>query len=376
MDTLDVSPAVLDWAASQAGKTLEALAEEIVAVRNRERFLAGKLTVRQLEKVASITSTPFGYLFLDQPPEVQKPKLPDMRQVVNPAPFGRDFFEVLEDIQNKQGWYLDYLRDVGADPLEFVGRFGRNAKPNIVAEDIARTAGINAETRMGAKNPEEYYRALAEKFESIGILVFKSGIVKSNTKKGLSVTEFRGFAICDPLAPVVFINGKDAEAAWIFTLAHEVAHIWIGESAVSDIPAPTDFKSQTNVEYLCNKVAAELLTPTVEFLSFWNQDANPSIEKLCRHFKVSRLVVARRALDLGKIDRATYSSIYEASWKAAGSGGDPYKTIPVRNSKKLTNALVRSAMEGTVLIRDAARLLNVTPDTVASLYKKNIRTYA
>jgi len=377
MDTLHVSPAVLDWAASQVGKTLEALAEELVAERNRSRFLSGQLTVRQLEKVAVITNTPFGYLFLESPPDIKRPQIPDMRQIINPAPFGRDFFEVLEDIQNKQGWYLDYLKEVGAEPLEFVGKYHKDVSPKLVAEDIARIAGINEETRKSAGTAGDYYRVLAEKFESIGVLVFKSGIVKSNSKKGLSVAEFRGFAICDSMAPVVFINGKDAEAAWVFTLAHEVAHIWIGESGVSDIPAPTDFKSQNNVEFLCNKIAAELLTPTEEFLSFWCGDLPPSIELLCRHFKVSRLVVARRALDLGKIDRAAYAAIYEQSWKAnSGSGGNPYNTIPVRNSKKLTNALVRSAMEGSVLIRDAARLLNVTPDTVANLYKKNLRDYA
>ena len=348
MDTLHVSPAVLDWAASQVGKTLEALAEELVAERNRSRFLSGQLTVRQLEKVAVITNTPFGYLFLESPPDIKRPQIPDMRQIINPAPFGRDFFEVLEDIQNKQGWYLDYLKEVGAEPLEFVGKYHKDVSPKLVAEDIARIAGINEETRKSAGTAGDYYRVLAEKFESIGVLVFKSGIVKSNSKKGLSVAEFRGFAICDSMAPVVFINGKDAEAAWVFTLAHEVAHIWIGESGVSDIPAPTDFKSQNNVEFLCNKIAAELLTPTEEFLSFWCGDLPPSIELLCRHFKVSRLVVARRALDLGKIDRAAYAAIYEQSWKAnSGSGGNPYNTIPVRNSKKLTNALVRSAMEGS-----------------------------
>ncbi|WP_313308305.1 ImmA/IrrE family metallo-endopeptidase [Stutzerimonas nitrititolerans] len=377
MDTLQVSPVVLDWAAAQVGKTLQALAEEIAAERNRPRILSGQLTVRQLEKVAAITGTPFGYLFLDEPPVIEKPKIPDMRQVVNPAPFGRDFFEVLEDIQKKQGWYLDYLNEVGADPLDFVGRYTGSGNPTIVAEDIARTAGITAETRKAAASSADYYRALAEKFENIGILVFKSGIVKSNTKKGLSVAEFRGFAICDDYAPVVFINGNDAEAAWIFTLAHEVAHIWVGESGVSDIPAPTDFKSQSSIEYFCNKVAAELLTPTAEFLDFWNRDVAPSMDTLCRHFKVSRLVVARRALDLGKIDRHKYAEIYRQCLKKnGGSGGNPYATIPVRNSKKLTNALVRSAMEGSVLIRDAARLLNVTPDTVANIYKKNLRNYA
>ncbi|WP_226924967.1 ImmA/IrrE family metallo-endopeptidase [Stutzerimonas stutzeri] len=377
MDTLQVSQAVLDWAAGQAGKTLESLAEEIVAKKIIDRFLAGQLTVRQLEKVAATTNIPFGYLFLEEPPTVTKPQIPDMRQIPNPAPFGSDFFEVLDDVVKKQDWYLDYLNDVGAEPLDFVGRYDKNTPAKIIAADISKTADITAETRRKARNTDEYYKILAEKFEKIGVLVFKSGIVRSNTRKSLSVAEFRGFAICNKYAPVVFINGRDAEAAWIFTLAHEIAHIWIGESGVSDIPAPTDFQSKGSIEFLCNKVAAELLTPTEEFLNLWNEEHQPSIETLSKHFKVSRLVIARKALDLGKIGRDKYHSVYAQSQRTATtSGGNPYATIPIRNSKKLTNALVRSAMEGNVLIRDAARLLNITPDTVANIYKKNLRSHA
>jgi Zn-dependent peptidase ImmA (M78 family) len=376
MDTLNISLAMLDWAASQIGKSLEDLASSIASGRGIDRFLSGELTIRQLEKVASVTRTPFGYLLLDAPPTLEKPKLPDMRQVTSPEPLGADFFDVLDDVLAKQSWYLDYLNDIGADPLEFVGRFGLSSTIEEVAGDISKIAGINQELRKSCSNHEEYFRVISEKFESIGILVFKSGIVKSNTKRGLSVAEFRGFAICDDYAPAVFINGKDADAAWIFTLAHEVAHIWIGESGVSDIPSPRDFKSGRNVESYCNMVAAELLVPKDEFLAIWKGGELESIDRASRHFKVSRLVIGRRAFELGKITRDLYGSLYASSWKSAGSGGNPYATIPVRNSKKLTNALVKSAVEGGTLIRDAARLLNITPDTVTNIYKKNIRSHA
>lgn len=374
METLQISPSMLDWAALKVGKTLESLASEIVAERNRGRFLEGVLTVAQLEKVATLTNTPFGFLFLPAPPEIEKPALPDLRQVVNPDPFGSDFFELLEDVKKKQDWYIDYLKDAGSDPLPFVGKFSKTATITEIADDIAKTANITFELRKTSGSADKYFTALSEQFEKIGILVLKSGIVKSNTSKGLSVAEFRGFAICNDYAPLVFINGKDSEAAWIFTLAHEVAHIWIGESAVSDLPAPNEFRSANDVEYICNKVAAELLTPAQEFMDLWNKSY--TLDKLARHFKVSRLVVARRAYDLGKIDKATYSSVYASSWKVkSSSGGSPYNTIPVRNSKRLTNALVKRTMEGSVLIRDAARLLNVTPSTVTNLYKKNIRPH-
>lgn len=376
MDTLNISPSVLDWAASQIGKTLEDLASSIASGRGIDKFLTGELTIRQLEKVAAATRTPFGYLFLDNPPELKKPRLPDMRQTSSPAPLGPDFFEVLEDIIAKQDWYLDYLREVGAAPLDFVGKYNISSSVEDVARDIALRAGITKDLKKKCANPEEYFRALSEKIESSGILVFKSGIVKSNSKRGLSVAEFRGFAICNKFAPAIFINGKDAEAAWIFTLAHEVAHIWIGESGISDIPSPKEFRSNTNIEAYCNSVAAELLVPKAEFIAIWEGGGLEAIDRASRYFRVSRLVVGRRAYELGKINKDTYGALYANSFKSAGSGGNPYATIPVRNSKKLTNALVRSAMEGSTLMRDAARLLNINPDTVTNIYNKNIRNHA
>lgn len=377
METLQISTSVLDWAARQAGKTLEDLGNQVVAKKNIDKFFAGKLTVRQIEKVAKITNTPFGYLFLESPPEIERPSIPDLRQIPNPDPLGQEFFEVLEDVRKKQEWYIDFLIEVGADPLEYVGKFNKQSSPETIAKDIANTAKISTATRKEAKTTEEYYRLLADKFEKIGILVFKNSIVKNSSKKGLSVSEFRGFAICDKYAPAVFINGRDAEAAWVFTLAHEVAHIWIGESGVSDLPAPTDFRSDSNIEKFCNKVAAELLTPTEEFVTLWNSSPTPSIDSISRHFKVSRLVIARKALDLRFIERSKYNEIYSQSGNASDkSGGNPFYTIPVRNSKKLTNALVKSAMEGTIMLRDAASLLNVKPDTVVNIYKNNIKDHA
>jgi Zn-dependent peptidase ImmA (M78 family) len=208
------------------------------------------------------------------------------------------------------------------------------------------------------------------KAESIGILVFKNGIVKSSTRRGLSVNEFRGFAIADPLVPVIFINGKDSEAAWIFTLAHEIAHIWLGESGVSDLPANQQ-KSGNNVEVFCNRVAAELLTPKAQFLAAWEQSTEYKFDALSKVFKVSRLVIARRAFDLGKIDWPTYQVISDASNKQKTSdGGSPYRNYPLRNSKRLTRAIVSTAMSGGMMLREAASLLNVRPDTVMELSKR------
>ena len=372
METLQISPNILRWAADQRGLSLDALVDLLDKPNKRDVLVAGKFSITEAETLAKKTHIPFGYFFLDTPPATAQRGIPDLRQLPNHEPLSIDFFDVLDDVMRKQQWYQEYLQEQGAQKLNFVGKypFNANLPAERVAADIQNTLGITEQERKQCKDYSDFFTLLSAKAESIGILVFKNGIVKSNTHRGLSVSEFRGFAIADPLAPVIFINGKDSEAAWIFTLAHEIAHIWLGESGVSDLPA-NQKKSGNTLEVYCNRIAAELLTPKTQFLDAWEHAAEPKFDALSKAFKVSRLVIARRAFDLGKIDWATYQAISDASNKQKTSGGgDSYRNFPLRNSKRLTRAIVSTAMSGGMMLREAASLLNVRPDTVMELSKR------
>jgi Zn-dependent peptidase ImmA (M78 family) len=374
METMQISPNILRWAAEQRGLSLDALVDLLDKPAKHNVLIAGKFSIAEAEKLAKKTRIPFGYFFLDTPPATAQRGIPDLRQLPNHEPLSIDFFDVLDDVLRKQQWYQEYLQEQGAQQLNFVGKYSFSAKllAERVAADIQFTLGITDQERKRCKSTGDFFSLLSAKAESIGILVFKNSIVKSNTKRGLSVNEFRGFAIADPLAPSVFINGKDTEAAWIFTLAHEIAHIWLGESGVSDLPANQQ-KSGSKLEVFCNRVAAELLTPKTQFLDAWEQAMEPKFDELSNAFKVSRLVIARRAFDLGKIDWMTYQSISDASAKQKlpeGSKPSPYNSYPLRNSKRLTRAIVSSAMSGGMMLREAASLLNVKPDTVMELSKR------
>jgi Zn-dependent peptidase ImmA (M78 family) len=370
METLQIAPNILRWAADQRGLSLDALVDLLGTPSKADAYKAGKLSIAQTEKLAQKTHIPFGYFFLETPPANITRSLPDLRQLPDHAPLSIDFFDTLDDVQRKQQWYQDYLKDQGTQPLPFVGKFTFRSKhlPTEIADDIRKTLNISEQDRQETKDYKAFYNLLSEKIESIGILIFRSGIVKSNTKRGLSVDEFRGFAISDPLVPVIFINGKDSEAAWIFTLAHELAHIWLGESGVSDI-APNQ-SNPTNLEAYCNRIAAELLTPENEFIPAWEQTPN-QYDLLSKRFKVSQLVIARRALDLGKIDWSIYQTIANASKKVSKTeGGSPFRSYPIRNSKRLTKAIVANAVSGQTMLREAASLLNVRPETVLELSKR------
>ncbi|MEN5099545.1 ImmA/IrrE family metallo-endopeptidase [Stenotrophomonas sp. TWI809] len=365
MAALNLSLTVLDWAAKEAGRDRQSLAEEIAKRDDdRRRILQGELTIRQAERVAKLARIPFGFLFLQAPPEPSRPSIPDLRRVTDAAPLSDDFFEVLADATSKQEWFIDHLREGGADSLPFVGRFRFASRPKVavVAEDIRRTLGVTVVDRTSSQDADAYFRKLSDRAEDQGILVMKSGIVRAFTKRRLSEVEFRGFAVAHPMAPIVFINGQDAVVASVFTLMHEIAHIWLGESGVSDLSPTTD----RAIEIFCNAVSAEVLVPNHEFLAQWTN--TPNVEALARLFRVSRAVIARRAFDNGVISWPEFEVyLRPVPRKPREPGGDPFRTIPVRNSKRLTRAVVGSALSGETLLREAASLLNSKPDTVIKL---------
>jgi len=379
-----VNNAMLAWASERAGMPAEEISERMGASLDRvNAWLSGedKPTFRQAQTLAGILNVPFGFLFLEHPP-VEEIPLPDLRTVGgDPArKLDLNFRDLLKDVLFKRDWFRDFLEQIDGEPLPFVGSFGLDANPKDVAKNMRETL-LGADGALPpARNWEAYLSELMKAAEAAGIWVMRNGIVGSNTHRPLSVAQFRGFAISDPLVPLIFINGRDAKAAQIFTLAHELAHIWLGESGISNVNiGQVDFGVHRALERKCNQIAAEFLVPADVFRQHWQADRsfNENIEWNTRQFRVSRVVIGRRAFDLRLCTDDEYRQLYateRAQWErddeAAGGGGDFYRTLPMRNGQRFTNSVVNQAISGQLLLRQAAALLNTQPASVVKFYRK------
>jgi Zn-dependent peptidase ImmA (M78 family) len=355
---------LLRWARERAGLSAAALSQRFPRL---DAWEGGEAipTLKQLESFAKATYTPVGYLFLQTPPLETVP-IPDFRTVAN-AHLGHPSPNLLDTVyicQQRQEWYRDFVRSMGQERIPFVASASVTSDVISTATSMRHALGFDIEQRARIPTWSDALRQFIEQADALGVLVMCSGVVFNNNRRHLDAEEFRGFAMADDLAPLVFINGADTKAAQMFTLAHELAHIWLGQSAVSDAQALQI--PEHRVERWCNEVAAELLVPLSALRDEVGKAAELSDEvgRLARRFKVSTLVILRRMHDAGVLTRKELWDAYEAEVERLraiprGSGGNFYLTLGARVSKRFARALVVHTLEGHSSFTEAFRLLGV-----------------
>ena len=365
MTRVAVRPEMLRWASERSGVDWADLLIRFPRLPEWESQVR-QPTLRQLEQYARATLTPVGYLFLPEPLREGVP-IPDFR-TMGGRPVPRASPNLLDTIylcQQRQEWYRDYAREQGLRTAAFVSSLTLET-PVVEAAAAMRTwLQFDVAARADFRTWEEALRQFIGQADAAGVMVMCTGVVGSNNRRALDPSEFRGFALSDRLAPLVFINGADTKAAQMFTLAHELAHLWLGQSALSDADVPGVQGNQ--VERWCNRVAAELLVPMVVFENAMEQhdDIEASLRRLARVFKVSTLVILRRLLDARRMPEDEFWKRYRAeverlvALQHPGGGGNFYLSQAARVSRRFARALVENTLEGHTLYRDAMRMVGV-----------------
>jgi|SaaInlStandDraft_1057018.scaffolds.fasta_scaffold45421_1 Zn-dependent peptidase ImmA (M78 family)/DNA-binding XRE family transcriptional regulator len=364
-----INPDILIWARRRSQLSQSVLAKKLsTSAETLNKWEMGQKapTIRQAQAIAAKTHIPLGYLYLNEPP-IERLDLPDLRTVngIQPNSPSSELLELAALMRERVSWYAEYLRDQGLTSNNCVGRRSSTEDVNQIVNDIRRILAIS-EGDYSA-DQDKYLRLLIKKIEQAGILVMKQATIRNH--RHLSVSEFRGFAISDPVAPLIFINFADVSCARLFTLIHELAHIWLGQSGISDAHPDTD----KAIEIKCNAIAAQFLVPEDQFLSSWQNERSwmENILQLRRQFRTSRWVIARRAESLGKITLPQYRE-YTAELRAEyverdknrKDGGDFYITKKSQISKPFSKAIVSEALSGKLLLREAGQLLDMRPPHV------------
>jgi len=387
-----INSKVLRWAREQANYTLQEAATKakinelkragIAPWERIERWESGadKPTVSQLKQLARAYRRPLLTFFLPKPPR-RESRLSDFRTIGDkPLPDRGDSPEFAALARNIEVLYKrirDLIEEEGGKPLAFVGSATHNHSPIQIAQSIRDILGFPIEEQKSIPNSGKFLAVMRNKAENSGFFIILQGNLGSwHTKIPPKV--FRGLAVSDPIAPFIVINKNDYKVAQVFTFVHEMTHILLGETGISNSSA-FDSRSETPLqnELLCNQVAAEFLVPETFLRREWpresTQNPAPDIERIARQFKVSDIVVARRLFDLGFIENDFYWKFYNKCMarlrkqKEAKTTQEDAREIKIpikirtqnRLGKKLINVVIGAAQNGIISELDASKILNV-----------------
>jgi Zn-dependent peptidase ImmA (M78 family) len=386
--SIPINPTVLQWARLEAGLSLHEAAtrakvkpprkkKDEPALTAEDRLAAwedGKDTpsLSQLKKIASAYRRPLLTFFLAKPPQ-KVVAMADFRTVGNRLfPTDSPEFSALRRRIILLHQELRALaEDAGNPKLPFIGSLSENTPVQQFVGTLRAALRVSVEEQRRIRNEDAMFGYLRDLAHNMGIYVLLEGNV-GNHHSNIPAEEFRGIALADDLVPLVVVNPNDAKAAMVFTLMHELAHLWLGSSGVSNFNALGNNGGDGSHEKLCNSVAAEFLVPEVELRAKWKTPEgvlSHSVDAAAKYFKVSGAVIGRRLLDMNIIDDQEYGSIlafYKARWakykenqsQQEGAPG-PAQMAKYRLGGKTIQTFIVAAREGRIGLQDAARLMNL-----------------
>ena len=374
INEVNINKEMLVWAVGRAGYNISTFTKKFPKILD---WLEGKKkpTVKQLEEFSKKVYLPFGYLFLPQPP-LEKVPIPFFRtNSKSTNKVNINTYDTILLLQQRQDWLKNYLMENEFERLPFVGKYNNSSDVVSIVADIRQTLQLPKNWASQFKTWKEAQNHLVEHIENIGIITIFNGIVENNTHRPIPVEECRGFVLVDEYAPFMFVNNADFKSAQMFTIMHELAHIWTGHSAGFDFRKLQPANEPT--EILCDKIAAEFLVPEQEFKKVWIHRPN-NFAYASRYFKVSEIVIARRALDTGKITKSQFFDFYEKysnrefiKKENRGSGGDFYETTKKRISITFAAHINQAVKSGKLLYRDAYKLTGLKGDTFENFFSKH-----
>ena len=376
---------MIRWARERLGDTMAEFAKRmdvkemrVVAWENGDAFM----TYNQIKRLADQSLLPVGLLFLESPPNLSL-GLADFRSFENKTSASRapspELYAVVSSMKYRQGWYREYLKENGCEPLSYVGSLTLRSPVGDAVGILHEVLQWDDEAVNLCKDWESYFDKLTTAMEDVaGILVMRNSVVENNTSRRLNLHEFRGFALSDEYAPLVFVNAADSKGAQLFTLVHEAVHILLNEGGISNNNLAENVHAHA-VERYCNAVAGEFLVEEKALKAHWaevssrEKDWLKRLSDLSRQFKLSRQVILHRCQSLDLIPQPVAQFLWTELKKAEAaritSGkGNFYAILKNRVSRLFARMVIAENESGNISFTDAFRLLSVnSPEALRKL---------
>lgn len=374
-----VKPALIEWAIRSSGKSIIQLSEKFGDI-NKWTVTENDFTVSELNRLSKELKIPFGYFFLDEPP-IEEIRLLEYRTIENTEnkQLSRDLIDTIKTMEIRQDFMKEALIEDGYLPLQFVGSAKLKDDTKQLALRIKEELGLKANWNKESSNP---FRTLRKAVSNSGILVMQNGVVGSNNTRSLDLGEFRAFVLIDEYVPLIFLNAKDSQSAKLFSLCHELVHIWLGiDELYNDTFETAQMYSNEKLEAFCNEVAAEITLPHENLISSFDKKGNiyESIEIISKEYGLSELVVCIRLKNTQMIDKETFNVVYpkllekmkeslaRIKYQQDKKGGSYYNTAGSRLDPRFVNCVNRKAKENRILYSQAYRLIGAKGNTYDKL---------
>ncbi len=378
---VNIQPEIINWALSQTQE--EKLGDKLM--NHITQWLNGTKTptFNQIEEFSKKANIPLGYFFLQTPPveqiELLEYRTVDSIQFANPS---RNLIDTIHEMERVQDWMTEYRQELGFDVLPVVGSVSGVKDVSVIVNRIREDLELEDTWYEKCKDPRDAFNYIREKLEECGVIVMMSGVVGKNTHRALDVNEFRAFAMVNEWAPLIFINTADSNGAKLFSLLHEVAHIWIGEDDLFN-DRRNRVASVSATEVMCNAVAGELIVPKSIFLNKWStsdidMDVYATITELAKYFRCGEVVIARKAMDCKKIKQDVYHQVVQTAIdnynqmkeNKESTGGNYYNTMGSRLDGCFVRALCESINMGRTSYTEAYRLTNTSHKTFSDVVQR------
>lgn len=373
-----ITPSVLKWARERAKLSIQLAAkklgrkvEEVEAWERGEKYPS----IAQAREASKVYQRSLAVFYLPEPPQDFDP-IKDFRQLpdTGSSEYSPELALLLRQLQSRQEWMREYLISQGVEPLEFVGSANIRDSPPALAASIREKLGATIEAQCSTNGFQGALSYWVGQVEGIGVCVCREGRIE--------LEEARGIALADPYAPLIYVNVKDSNTGRQFSLMHELVHIWVNSSGVSNMKeTPRSARSaDARTEVFCNKTAALILVPEDEFLRAWaarntTQSLDDQIDVISKRFRVSPETIARRLLDSGVIEQPGYErlrGVYTDRWRARQErgqrpGGNYYRNMVSKNGRLYTQTVLGACYSGRITIRDACIALGVKANNLKKL---------